>query len=276
MGGWGVAPSTAGHQGACSIRDPSYGRVMRTGAAPLSARAWTRLVGTVQRVESAAEIPHAVSAARRHVSARVVGFGLFTAVLLAVLTLLWPGLTAPPVSEAMSVPRTGEQDGVVDRIDVAARSPTPTPTATTVVVHVVGAVRRAGVVSLPAGSRVADAVAAAGGALAAADLASVNLARPVTDGEQVRVLREGEAPPTTTLVGAGTTPGAATPPMALVPLNTADAAALDALPGVGPVLAARIVAWRSEHGRFTSVDELAEVSGIGARLLETLRPLVTL
>ncbi len=140
-----------------------------------------------------------------------------------------------------------------------------------VVVHVVGQVRRPGVRHLPAGSRVADAVAAAGGATSKADLGAVNLARVLVDGEQVRVPARGEAvAPTGAGGAAGGPPGGGR-----VPLNTADAAALDTLPGVGPVLAARIVEWRTSHGRFTSVDELAEVSGIGEKLLAQLRPLVT-
>lgn len=128
-----------------------------------------------------------------------------------------------------------------------------------VVVHVVGEVERPGVVHLPAGSRVTDALDAAGGATAGADLAAVNLARVLADGEQVVVPGPGSD---------DAADGGA------LDLNRADAAALDALPGIGPVLAARIVAWRAEHGRFTSVDELAEVSGIGPALLDGLRGLV--
>ena len=137
------------------------------------------------------------------------------------------------------------------------------------VVHVVGEVRHPGIVRLAPGARVVDAVAAAGGAGPRADLSAVNLARPVVDGEQIRVPRPGEV---VAQSGAGT-PGA---PGTLVPLNTAGLAALDALPGVGPVLAQRIIDWRTEHGRFTSVDELSEVSGIGEKLLAQLRPKVTL
>jgi competence protein ComEA len=113
----------------------------------------------------------------------------------------------------------------------------------------------------------------------------LNLARLVADGEQVFVPRPGETPPV--LVGAlggagsgsgaggaGTGAGGATVAGALVDLNTATLAALDTLPGVGPVLAQRIVDWRAQHGRFASVDELGEVSGIGDKLLEQIRPKV--
>lgn len=159
---------------------------------------------------------------------------------------------------------------------VSSSSPSVSPSPTgDVVVHVVGRVRRPGVRSLPAGSRVADAVDAAGGATGGADLSAVNLARVLVDGEQVRVPAEGEAPvaPPASPVG-GASRGAAGAPAAPVSLSTADAGTLDGLPGIGPVLAQRIVDWRTAHGRFSSVDELAEVSGIGDKLLEQLRPLV--
>ncbi|QKE84360.1 ComEA family DNA-binding protein [Arthrobacter sp. NEB 688] len=160
----------------------------------------------------------------------------------------------------------------------ASPSVSPSPSAQ-VVVHVVGRVRRPGVRTLPAGSRVADAVRAAGGVSGGADLAALNLARVLVDGEQVRVPAPGEVPTTPPTApggsgsgsgGGGASAGPATP----VSLSTADVGALDGLPGIGPVLAQRIVDWRTAHGRFTSVDELTEVSGIGDRLLEQLRPLV--
>ncbi len=145
----------------------------------------------------------------------------------------------------------------------------------TVLVHVVGEVASPGVVTLGVGSRVADAVARAGGALPAADLERVNLARIVADGEQVHVPAPGEpllpgsggAAAPSGPAGAGSS-GIESPP---VNLNTADVAALDTLPGVGPVLAQRIVQWRQEHGPFASVQELNEVSGIGDKLFAQLR-----
>lgn len=152
-----------------------------------------------------------------------------------------------------------------------------------VVVHVVGQVASPGLVTLPEGARVADAVTAAGGATDGADLGAVNLARTVVDGEQLRVPAPGEVvvPPATggtpggtTGGAAGTTGGAAGAPGGLVDLNTADAATLDTLPGIGPVLAERIVAWRDENGPFASVDELGDVSGIGPSVLGSLRDLV--
>ncbi|GAA3688029.1 comEA protein [Yimella lutea] len=155
----------------------------------------------------------------------------------------------------------------------AAASPT------SLLVHVVGQVQRPGVVRLTSGSRVEDAIRAAGGAGRSADLSAVNLARLVTDGEQVQVPRPGEspmpAPAPAAQSGEGTVSTKAGVPAGPIPLNTATVADLDALPGVGPVLAARIIEWRTTNGRFSSVDELGEVSGIGDKLLERLRPLVT-
>lgn len=147
------------------------------------------------------------------------------------------------------------------------------------VVHVVGEVARPGVVQVAAGGRVVDAVLAAGGALPGADLERINLARLLTDGEQVHVPAPGEAllPGSVGATGGGAAAGASggAPAPALVDLNAADLTTLDGLPGVGPVLAQRILDWRTEHGRFTSVDELGEVSGIGEKLLAQLRPRVT-
>ena len=128
-----------------------------------------------------------------------------------------------------------------------------------VVVHVAGAVHAPGVFTLPAGSRVGDAIDAAGGVTKPRAADSVNLARPLVDGEQILVGAQADA-------AGGATPG--------VSLNAADAAAFEALPGVGPVLAKRIVDWRTANGPFRSIDELGEVSGIGDALLGQLRPLV--
>jgi competence protein ComEA len=140
-----------------------------------------------------------------------------------------------------------------------------------VVVDVVGAVRHPGVYRLPAGSRARDAVRRAGGARKRADLESVNLATLLADGEQVRV----PLLPAPGAASATAGPGAAPPP-AIVHLNSANAGDLDALDGIGPSLAARIVAYRVAHGGFRSVDELDEVSGIGPKRLEALRPLLAL
>jgi competence protein ComEA len=161
---------------------------------------------------------------------------------------------------------------------VSAGGPTPGPTASgaPVLVHVVGQVRRPGVVRLRPGARVLDALAAAGGATRRADLAAVNLARPVVDGEQVVVPRPGESAPTAAgpASSGSSEAGGGGPAPAPVDLNSATVTELDELPGIGPVLAGRIVQFRDQHGRYSSVDELSEVSGIGEALLERLRPLV--
>ncbi|MBD3925568.1 ComEA family DNA-binding protein [Nocardioides cavernae] len=138
------------------------------------------------------------------------------------------------------------------------------------VVDVAGKVRRPGIAVLPTGSRVVDALEAAGGARRGVDLTALNLARPVVDGEQILV---GVAPAPGV---AGTIDSPVPGGEALVNLNTADQAALDTLPGVGPVTADAILAWRDSNGGFTSVDELLEVDGIGEATLADLAPLVTL
>ncbi len=147
-----------------------------------------------------------------------------------------------------------------------------------IVVDVAGKVRRPGIVVLPSGSRVADALQAAGGVRPGVDTAALNLARPLLDGEQVLVGLAPLGPPdgSATPTGPGTS---ATPapdgPTALVNLNTATLEQLDTLPGVGPVTGQAILDWRAEHGSFTSVDELLEVDGIGDATLADLRDLVT-
>ncbi len=145
--------------------------------------------------------------------------------------------------------------------------PTAAPAAPQLlVVDVVGAVRRPGLLRLSKGSRIADAVARAGGATRRADLAQVNLAAPVADGEQVVVPARGGAGP------AGT--AAPTPTAGPVHLSTATAEQLDALPGIGPVTAQKILDYRAQHGAFSSVEELDAISGIGPARIDQLRGLV--
>ena len=146
------------------------------------------------------------------------------------------------------------------------------PVRSVLVVHVVGEVRRPGLYRLREGSRIADAVHRAGGALRDADLSAVNLAAPLVDGIQVAVPERaalGVAPP----ASAGGSGGAAIAP--LVSLSSATIEQLDELPGVGPVTAQKIVDYRTEHGPFASVDDLDAVPGIGPTRVEQLRELVT-
>ncbi|MCD2441958.1 helix-hairpin-helix domain-containing protein [Agromyces sp. SYSU K20354] len=145
--------------------------------------------------------------------------------------------------------------------DAEASSDDGAITGAPVLVHVLGAVSRPGLVELEAGARVVDAVAAAGGLTPEADPAGVNLARPVVDGEQLVVPVVGAvAPPGA--VGGGASAGAPAGD-GLVHLNTADVAELDTLPRIGPALAQRIIDWRDANGPFTSVEQLLDVAGIG-------------
>lgn len=151
-------------------------------------------------------------------------------------------------------------------INAAVLRPVPSVTATTLVVDVVGAVRAPGVVRLPSGSRVVDAVTAAGGVLPG-HAPVLNMARLLQDGEQLRVGREvssGVGSPEEPSTGAGR-----------VDLNSASAGQLEALPGIGPVLAGRIVEYRSSHGRFERVRDLLSVPGIGDAKFADLASTVT-
>jgi competence protein ComEA len=189
---------------------------------------------------------------------------LWIAGLLAALLLAgWTWLDRPRVEPVDGAPA------------VSSEPPTPpvgevAETSATVVVSVVGQVTSPGLVTLPTGSRVADAIAAAGGLLPDADPASVNLAAVVADGEQLAVGLPA------TVVPEGGYPGSAGPGRGgLLDLNTAGVAELDALPGIGPVLAQRIVEYRSRQGPFRSVEELDDVPGIGPAIAAELADLVT-
>jgi competence protein ComEA len=140
---------------------------------------------------------------------------------------------------------------------------------TSIVVSVVGQVARPGLVTLPDGARIADALRETGGVVPGADLGGLNLARRLADGEQIYV--GVPAPPGVDPVSAAMgEPGVADK----IDLNTATLAALDTLPGVGPVTAQRIVDWRTKHGRFDSVDQLREIDGIGPSRFAKLQDLV--
>ncbi|OIH96292.1 helix-hairpin-helix domain-containing protein [Curtobacterium sp. MCBA15_001] len=175
-------------------------------------------------------------------------------------------------------PTASASDGGGGATGAPSASGSPSASGAPVVVHVVGAVGAPGLITLGSGARVADALDRAGGAAADADLARVNLARPVVDGERLYVPRVGETDIPATVDGgdpganggasgtgaSGSGPGAGpdgVPPV--VDLNTADQATLETLPGIGPALAQRILAWRQEHGRFAAPQDLLEVSGIG-------------
>ena len=152
------------------------------------------------------------------------------------------------------------------------RTPAPAKPAAAklLVIDVAGAVRRPGLYRLRSGSRIDDAIAAAGGATAKAQLDAVNLAAPVADGEQVVVPGRGAGG----VAAAASPPAAGSSPSAPLDLNTATAEQLDGLPGVGPVTAQKILDYRQAHGPFHSVAELEGVPGIGAGRLAQLKGLV--
>lgn len=208
---------------------------------------------------------------RRGMPPRVIIAALFAAVvvcggLLARGVLSDAGAaveTIPAGSRTLTAGRQGAAPtGAPHSAAVSVMSP-----GGRVVVHVVGRVRRQGVVTLSVGARVGEAITAAGGAASGAAPQRLNLARRVVDGEQIVVPGPRDAVAVSGAAAAGGTGGE---PAAL-DLNTATQAQLDELPGVGPVTAAAIIAWRTQHQRFSRVEELAEVDGIGPKTLERLR-----
>src|SRR5581483_8430717 len=199
------------------------------------------------------------------------------AVLVTVFTLMRD--QPAPVMSAKLPP--------VEAVASASRDPSPTAKPSQPAVgSVVGLVHTPGLVTLAPGARIADALKAAGGTTDGADTIGLNMARQVGDGEQIVVGLapvKGQPP----VLGSSVSSGSAAPGTSGIPprpdkparaeavnLNTATVQQLDALPGIGPVTAAAIVAWRDANGKFTSVDQLAEVDGIGPGRLEKLRPLV--
>jgi competence protein ComEA len=203
------------------------------------------------------------------------------AILVTVVSLL---RDRPPAVVSAKLPP-------VEMVSSAAPAPPGgQPPAGPVVVSVVGLVHQPGLVTLESGARIADALEAAGGALDGADVVGLNMARRVADGEQIVVglgAVPGQAPEmgSSVVSGDAAAPGAAPvgEPSAPAPgssgagqvdLNSATVEQLDTLPGVGPVTAAAILAWRDTHGRFDAVDQLGDVDGIGPARLEKLRPLV--
>lgn len=213
-------------------------------------------------------MPLTLRAARWTLDGRSVVVLVVVAVLAVAVALVLFGRS--PRTETVVTPT------LIAPTAVATPPPAPSSGASTatagapLIVHVAGMVARPGVYELPAGARVVDALDAAGGAIDGTDLSQLNLARVLVDGEQVAVgVPAAPVPPGGAGPGAGLTPG-----LAPIDLNTASESDLDTLPGVGPVLAARIVAWRDENGSFSSVDELLEVSGIGESTLADIAPLV--
>lgn len=188
---------------------------------------------------------------------------------------------ADPSASSASVPIEPTSPVAPSTLPSSGGRPSDPATPATILVHVTGAVAEPGVVELPSGARVDDAVTAAGGATDEADLAAVNLARPAVDGEQIHVPVPGEPAPSVPPAPAPTSSGggekAAGPGggTGLIDINTADATALDELPGVGPAIAQRIIDHREANGPFASVDDLEQVPGIGPATVDKLRDRAT-
>lgn len=204
-------------------------------------------------------------------------------VALLVVGLLcagWAVLRARPVAMASPVAIPSVAQVTIPTAAPTVAKPSASP-ANQILVHVLGAVRRPGVVTLPQTARVRDALAAAGGLTRAAAPGELNLAQVLTDGQQIVIgnrhrpsgeVRSGASGGGTNSSGAGASPGGSAGTTDVVDLNRATEAELDNLPGVGPVTAGKIVAWRTEHGRFTRVEELQEIDGIGPKTYAEIAP----
>ncbi len=202
---------------------------------------------------------------------RPVASTLIALALAAVAAIAWwsgrPGPAVPVEARIPLATTVGPGAGTAATTDAPQASATTEPDE--LLVHVAGAVRRPGIVTLEPGSRIGDAVTAAGGPTSDADVHQLNLAAPVVDGLQVRVPVDGElvaptgiAPPSATDSGSDG--------HLLVDINSASEAELEGLPGIGPALAAAIVEWRTANGPFATVDDLLAVPGIGPAKLERL------
>ncbi|ASK64675.1 competence protein ComEA [Brachybacterium avium] len=212
----------------------------------------------------------------------LVGLAVLVLIAVGVVHLSGSGSAVPvepaPTAHDQGVEAASSEHATDAASDAGAPEPTSVPSASAatdsseIVVHVSGAVAAPGVVQLPGDARVDDALRAAGGPTGDADLSVVNLARPLADGEQIHVPVPGEQPRPAMAGGPASTGGAEEPDGgALIDLNTAGAAELEELPGVGPAIAQRIVEHREKNGPFQAVDGLLEVSGIGPATLEEIR-----
>ena len=202
--------------------------------------------------------------------ARLLPGGASVAALIAVVVLIaavgvWRHAATREHSQALAQSSSEGEESEAASVAAGPSAPQSSGEHADVVVYVSGAVASPGVLTLPATSRVIDAITAAGGATPEADLESINLARILVDGEQIRVGVVGESPPP---ASAGT----GTDAQACVRLATATETELQTLPGVGPALAQRIISYRAPHPRLTSVEELDDVPGIGPSLIEKIRP----
>lgn len=187
---------------------------------------------------------------------------------------------AEPMPVADTTPAAAPVAPSPSQTATSAATPTATPSATpsVVVVDVAGKVRRPLVATLPVGSRVIDAIRKAGGPRPGVDLSVLNLARVLVDGEQILVGARARRDTATPRLGSvpGSVPGSApSSGDSRTNLNSATAAQLEELPGIGPVTAQKIIDWRTEHGAFSSAEELLEIAGIGPKTLAEIAPQVT-
>lgn len=218
----------------------------------------------------------------------LIGVYLASVVLAGLLGYGW-GRSGAAVPEVATTPTSNPTAEVVDLAQPASSpagelsAPTSEPAAppAELIVHVAGAVKKPGVYRVAQGARVVDAIEQAGGATQNADLNALNLAEPLSDGQKVYVPRKGEAPAAVVAASAANsaiaTKSRASKPADVqfpIDLNRATAEQLEAIPGIGPTLAQRIIEYRQTHGRFHSVEELLEVRGIGPKRLEQLRAYV--
>lgn len=219
-------------------------------------------------------VPRGVAILALLVAAAVGFFGWQLLARPAPIEDRMPMASAEPSGE--STPSgSGDPNGASGASDGETGGPAGS-TGADVTLHVAGAVNRPGLVSVPEGSRVADAAAAAGGLAAAADLERVNLAATVVDGSRVFIPAVGqEIPPEVPVTPDADSNSGEPSTDSPLDLNAADAGALEALPGVGPATAAAIVKHREDNGRFTTVESLLDVRGIGEAKLEAMRDLVT-
>lgn len=280
--GWGEDDDEGRWRGPAARRDRAALRSTPRRDARQAEQAWRPSLAERLREARWSLAPSAAAGALLVVSAVVV--------LLVLSAAASGGASVPTPTPGVAVPdRTPAPSPSAAASPPASLSSPSTswgPSAAEVVVDVVGQVEAPGLVRLPAGSRVDDAVRAAGGARPGADLRRVNLARVLADGEQLVVPAPGEQLPSPPSLSAAQHPGATAggsagaggaggaSSTAPLDLNSATLADLDALPGVGPVLAQRILDWREQHGRFTAVEELGEVPGFGPATMARLTPLL--
>ena len=257
-----VAGSPASPPPSASLRsspdDPGSGSGSAVSGSAEDA-AWSDLVrpGAAHRLRADPGLP----------GVRVLALAGLLAALLAGAYLWWSRPEPRPAPQP--IVRSAAQPAIAPRTGGS----TPSPSQSPVVVDVAGKVRHPGVVSLPPGARVVDAIKKAGGVRPGTKTGTLNLARHVVDGEQILVGVNATPAP---MSPPADTPGAPGPtaPGSPMDLNSASAAQLDQLPGVGPVLAQRIVDYRTQHGGFRSVDELRQVSGIGDAKYADIKSLV--